>query len=465
MALLLLSLLGLLLTWEGGQAVIPTSELKQLSVAGSKYLDTEIENAINGVKQMKTLMDKTSKDHQAILDTLEETKQQKEEAMRQARQKEQLLSETRDVCNETVLALWEECKPCLKQTCMRFYSKTCHSGSGLVGRQLEELLNHSSPFSIWVDGERVDSLLDEDKQQGRWLEDLEERYGLVEDSVDDLFQESTRAYGHLHPFFHSPFAGGFQEALRSPFRSPRLPSTRVVRDLPSPFFRLHDPTQSFQHLFQPLFEMTQRMFEGAQRAMENDRHWFGKGWDSLPGGVSTETYNTSDARMVCREIRRNSAGCLKMKDRCEKCKEILAVDCSDPAHSQLREQFEDALRIAERFSHRYDELLEAFQQEMLNTSRLLDQLNRQFGWVSRLANLTQNGSGRDDGFFQVTTVLSKTPDPRDPSLPADTQVTVQIFDSEPLVLTVPGDISWDDPKFMEVVADEALRLYKQNNVV
>lgn len=59
-----------------------------------------------------------------------------QEAMRQARQKEQLLSETRDVCNETVLALWEECKPCLKQTCMRFYSKTCHSGSGLVGRQV-----------------------------------------------------------------------------------------------------------------------------------------------------------------------------------------------------------------------------------------------------------------------------------------------------------------------------------------
>lgn len=47
-------------------------------MAGSKYLDTEIENAINGVKQMKSLMDKTSKDHQAILDTLEETKQQKE---------------------------------------------------------------------------------------------------------------------------------------------------------------------------------------------------------------------------------------------------------------------------------------------------------------------------------------------------------------------------------------------------
>lgn len=29
--------------------------------------------------------------------------------------------------------------------------------------------------------------------------------------------------------------------------------------------------------------------------------------------------------MVCREIRRNSAGCLRLRDECEKCREILAV--------------------------------------------------------------------------------------------------------------------------------------------
>ncbi|KYO41555.1 hypothetical protein Y1Q_0006327 [Alligator mississippiensis] len=36
---------------------------------------------------------------------------------------------------------------------------------------------------------------------------------------------------------------------------------------------------------------------------------------------------------------------------------------------------------------------------MLNTSCLLDQLNHQFGWVSRLTNLTQQGSC-DSNFFQ-----------------------------------------------------------------
>ncbi|NWR63805.1 CLUS protein, partial [Bucorvus abyssinicus] len=413
----------------------------EMSAAGSKYIDTEVENAINGVKQMKTLMDKTSKDHQAILHTLEETKRRKEEAVRLAREKEQELAAKQDVCNETVLALWEECKPCLKHTCMRFYSRTCHSGSGLVGRQLEELLNHSSPFSIWLNGERIDSLLQREQWQEQRFEDLEERFALLEDEVDDIFQDSTRAYGRMHPFFRLPFRLPVQRVRFAPR------TQRFSREL-HPFFQ--HPHQGFHRLFQPLFEMTQRMLEEAQGSWEHSLGW---------ADLSAEFRNFSDDRMVCREIRRNSAGCLQMRDECEKCREILNVDCwqTDPAQSQLREQLEDALRLADRFTRHYDELLRTFQAEMLNTTSLLDQLNRQFGWVSRLQNITQS----TDGFLQVTTVLSKAPNLEDPSAPPDTQVTVQLFDSEPVSLTVPGDISWNDPRFMEVVAEEALRHYKQ----
>ncbi|KAM6324279.1 LOW QUALITY PROTEIN: clusterin [Aegotheles albertisi] len=418
-----------------------------MSAAGSKYIDTEVENAISGVKQMKTLMDKTSKDHQAILHTLEETKRRKEEAVRLAREKEQELAEKQEVCNETMLALWEECKPCLKHTCMRFYSRTCHSGSGLVGRQLEEFLNRSSPFSIWVNGERLDSLLERDERQEQQLEDLEERFGLLEDGVDDIFQDSTQVYSHMYPFFRAPF-GGLREAFRPPVQRVRVPfrSRRFSREL-HPFFQ--HPHRGFHHLFQLFSQMTQRMLEEAQG-----------GWDHPLGGFASESRNFSDDRMVCREIRRNSAGCLRMRDECEKCREILSVDCgqTDPAQGPLREQLEDALRLAERFTRRYDDLLSSFQAEMLNTTALLDQLHSQFGWVSRLANLTQGS----DSFLQVTTVLSKAPNPADPS--PDTQVTVQLFDSEPLSLTVPGDISWEDPRFMEMVAEQALRHYKQSTI-
>lgn len=52
----------------------------------------------------------------------------------------------------------------------------------------------------------------------------------------------------------------------------------------------------------------------------------------------------------------------------------------------------------------------------------------------------------------------------DPKSPADTSVSVKLFDGSPMTFTVPGDISWSDPKFSEVVAQEALDRYKQNTV-
>ncbi|XP_028928253.1 clusterin isoform X2 [Ornithorhynchus anatinus] len=457
MSVFLFPLLGLLLNLGKAQALVSPNELQQLSTEGSKYIDAEIENAINGVKQMKNLMDKTGKDHQQILNTLEKAKKEKEEAIQLAKETEKQLNEKPEVCNETMMALWEECKPCLKHTCMKFYSRVCRSGSGLVGRQLEEFLNQSSPFSIWLNGERMDSLLEEDLEQDQRLDNLEENFSLMEQSIDDLFQDSSMAYGQMHPIFHSPFLGVFQDPMRSPFRGFRFPfsSGRVVRDTSS-FFPRH---QGFQHLFQPLFEMTRRMMEGTQRALERENQWDVHGRDSSLGGFLPE-YNATNDRMVCREIRRNSAGCLKMKDQCAKCQEILSIDCSetDPLQSQLREKFEDALRVAEKFSKKYDELLQSFQMEMLNMSVLLDQLNKQFGWVSQLANVTQNSNG----IFQVTTLLSKSSNPEDPSIPSDTEVVVHIFDSDPISLTIPGEIPWNDPKFMEMVAEEALRQYKQN---
>ncbi|XP_064267553.1 clusterin isoform X5 [Passer domesticus] len=443
-----LSLLALL-AWGGARALLPPEELRELSAAGSRVVDAELERALRGVRGMEALLERSGRGHRELLRSLQQAQRGKEEAVQLARQKEQELSARGERCNASVLALWERCKPCLRQRCLRFYSRTCRSGAGLVGRQLEEFLNHSSPISIWVDGERLDSLLERDERQERQLQDLEERFGLLEDGVQDILQDSSQVQGRLHPFFQAPF-GGFREALRPPVQRLRFP--RRFRRFSGGFFPFFPHRHGgFQQLFQPLFQITQRMLEDAQG-----------GWENLSGEFATESRNFSDDRMVCREIRRNSAGCLRMRDECEQCREILALDCGqeDPSQQELREQLEDAVRVAERFTRRYDSLLREFQEEMLNTSGLLDQLNRQFGWVSRLANHSMGS----DGFLQVTTVLSKAPNPEDPSSPPDTQVTVQLFDSEPLALTVPGDIPWDDPRFMESVAQQALQRFKENAV-
>uniref|UniRef100_A0A8C0VHW4 Clusterin n=2 Tax=Cyanistes caeruleus TaxID=156563 RepID=A0A8C0VHW4_CYACU len=414
----------------------------ELSAAGSRAVDAELEAALRGVGRMKSLLENSGKQRRELLGELERTRSEKEEALRVARQKEQELELRGERCGPEARELWERCKPCLRQRCLRLYARTCHSGAGMLGRQLEEFLNNSSPVSVWSEGERLESLLERDQRQERQLEELEERFGILEDGMDEIFRESSQVQGWLHPFFQAPF-GGFREepAERRRFR-------RFSGEL-FPLFR--QPPHGFQELFQPLFQFSQRMLENARG-----------NWDDPSGIFGTESRNFSNDRMVCREIRRNSAGCLRMRDECEECREILALDCGqeDPSQQELRQQLEDAVRVAERFTRRYDSLLREFQQEMLNTSGLLERLNRQFGWVSRLANHSMGS----DGFLQVTTVLSKAPNPEDPSAPPDTQVTVQLFDSEPLELSVPGEIPWDDPRFMETVAEQALQRFKENAV-
>ena len=138
-----------------------------MSQVGEKYLDRQIENAISGVKEMKTVMERSEEEHKRMLSEMEKTQKEKENALKTAQEMKEKLSEEQSVCNETMEALWEECKPCLRKTCVKFYSRTCRSGSGLVGRQLEEILNRTSPISIFINGQSIETLLSEDQQQTR----------------------------------------------------------------------------------------------------------------------------------------------------------------------------------------------------------------------------------------------------------------------------------------------------------
>lgn len=81
------------------------------------------------------------------------------------------------------------------------------------------------------------------------------------------------------------------------------------------------------------------------------------------------------------------------------------ADCSGkkPLEGPLKVELEDALALAERFTQQYDGLLRRFEERMANTSFILDLLNRQFGWVSSLANRTDS---RD--IFSVQTVRLRT---------------------------------------------------------
>ncbi|KAM4713359.1 clusterin isoform 1-T2 [Anableps anableps] len=424
-----------------------TKELNEISLQGEKYLDKQIENAIDGVKEMKTVMQKSSEDHKKFLDALEKTKLQKEEAIRAAEEMEAKLTKEEEVCNDTMKALWEECKPCLKKTCVKYYSRTCSSGSGLVGRQLEDVLNRTSPFSIWINGERIDSLEQEGQRQNKEFRNLEEKYTEMEDGVDNIFSDSMKVADHINPpaFFFPNFL---------------VPVARRARSIHMLF---HNPFPNFRSMFSPMMGMSRNLFGSMDSMMDLDA-------DAVPnedGNVNEDVIITrpfGNGKMTCREIRRNSAGCIKFRDECEKCKEIQHLDCSGkkPLEGPLKEELEEALTMAERFTQQYNSLLKRFEEQMFNTSSILDMLNRQFGWVSSLANNTK------DGIFSVKGVICKGDTEENQGgkkQDADTKVSVQLFDSPPMNFTVPGDILWTDPKFSEVVAQEALDRYKETSIV
>lgn len=433
--------------------IVPPSkdDLNAISLQGEKYLDEQIENAVNGVKEMKSVMQKSSEDHQKFLDDLEKTKEKKEEAMRVAQEMEAKLEQEEEVCNETMKALWEECKPCLKNTCVKYYSRTCSSGSGMVGRQLEEMLNRTSPFSIWINGEKIDDLMQEGQRQNKEFKNLEEKYTEMADGVDTIFSDSMKVADHVH---HSPPVFYFPNFLG--------PYTRHSRSIRSLF---HDPFHNFQSMFSPMMGMGRNFFSsmGSMGSMMDIDP------DTAPnedGSVNEDVVITKpfgNGRMTCREIRRNSAGCLKFRDECQKCKDIQHIDCSGkrPLEGPLKKELEDALAIAERFTQQYNNLLKRFEEQMFNTSSIVDMLNREFGWVSSLVNNTRGD------VFRVQMVNCKDTEekPGEEKKPGETNVSVQLFDGPAMNFTVSGDIPWTDPKFSEVVAQEALDRYKETSVV
>ncbi|XP_056619641.1 clusterin [Triplophysa dalaica] len=455
-------LLGVSLLYLSVESLLPPTreDLNQISLLGEKYLDKQIENAINGVKEMKTLMERSGEDHQKFVNELEKTKEEKEYALKTAQEMEEKLKEEQSACNETVQALWEECKPCLRNTCIKYYSRTCSSGAGLVGRQLGEVLNRTSPMSIWINGQNIETLVDQDQQQTRHFQDLEERYTEVADGVDDIFKNSMKVFDHMRAFhqpaFHqSPF---FPSPFRMPsiFRSQEPAAGQAARFYRSP---MHDPGfQNFHSMFNPMMDMARNMFGSIEPFMGTD---MGFPDDGNTNEDVIETRPFGNDKMTCREIRRNSAGCIKLKEECEKCKEIQHIDCSGrrPLEGPLKAELEKALARAERFTQEYNNLMRRFEEQMFNTSSLLDMFNKQFGWVSSLANHTAN----EDGFFQIQAVMSKGTD--NVGNPADTKVSVKLFDGPDMSFTVPGDILWSDPKFSEVVAQGALDRYKEDTVI
>ncbi|XP_072355590.1 clusterin [Scyliorhinus torazame] len=432
--------LVLLLAVSESLQQVPPEKLITLSIEGQKYLNKQIENAIDGAKVMKSIADKGDQQHQEYLQRLEQISKQKEEALVAAKDAQRKLADAEQCQSKETL--WEECKPCLKQTCTQFYSRVCRRGFGMVEKDVERFFNETPLHSVWLNGNKFNSLVEKNAEQGARFEHVERQY----EDIDEMFRESMKAFDGTDKLVERPVS----KSGLLPKQFSLFPDSSLSPFKPS-MFNSHGILSTF-------FEMTQRMFEKFHRIMHDAELDRGSLHDIDRQNVTNSTEGKD--QFICREIRRNSSGCMKLSDKCEKCKELMSLECFDVDHKPLRKAFEEALAMAEHFTKKYDGLMKEFQKRMDNSTKELELLNKQYGWVSKLANYTQSS----DGSFHVKAIMSRSANDG-PSKDSETTVTVQIFDSPPLTFMVPGQNNLEDAEFSEMLAQQALKHYNENRML
>lgn len=131
---------------------------------------------------------------------------------------------------------------------------------GFSGSQLEEFLNQSSPFYFWMNGDRIDSLMESDRQQSQALDAMQDGFTRASGIMDTLFQDRFFTHQPQDSHYLSPF--GFPSHRRPHFLYPK---SRLVRSL---LPVSHFGPLSFHDVFQPFFDMIHE----AQQAMDIQFH-------------------------------------------------------------------------------------------------------------------------------------------------------------------------------------------------
>lgn len=112
-----------------------------------------------------------------------------------------------------------------------------------------------------MNGDRIDSLLENDRQQAHVLDTMEDRFEKMSSIMDELFHNSFFSREPLDSYHFPPFGSSPRRPL---FFHPK---TRFARNLmPFPMFGI----PNFQDMFRPLFDMIHQ----AQQTMDSQEPLF-----------------------------------------------------------------------------------------------------------------------------------------------------------------------------------------------
>ncbi|KAI4903514.1 hypothetical protein NFI96_027562, partial [Prochilodus magdalenae] len=445
---LLASLEAFHATPDPNPKALSADTLKRLSLEGEKLVNEEVKRALYGVKQMKEVMVRNEEKHEHLMKSLRNTGEKKKGAAEIAQDVVKKLDEAEQQCKETLKSSWEECRPCLEDTCRSFYTNTCRRGFATFSNKLEGLFRRVSTH-LSSRGIREEFEINQNGQSP----DLD----VVR--IEDSFQNLLTKVGNLvnrSKVLVSRFQQQLDQALRKAFapelqededKETVLPS--AGEELDSAFLQgvgLDEVLESFFDFGRSLAEefgaVVTQVFDNLHSTIEEAEKEREK---QLFSGFFHK-------RKLCRDLRRQSAECWQLQSKCEACQGTLLAEC--PSVRELHIELGEVSELLEISKQQYEEVVSIVQRHTEDTVSWLNNMASEFGWVTELVH----DNTTPENIFSVATVVTEE-EANAPS--GDTKVEVNILNAPTLTLTVPASLQLQDPAFIQYVAHEALGLYKQ----
>uniref|UniRef100_A0A673L716 Clusterin n=1 Tax=Sinocyclocheilus rhinocerous TaxID=307959 RepID=A0A673L716_9TELE len=394
-------------------ALPPTANtLKRLSLEGEKLVDQEVSKALFGIKQMKEVMARNEQKHANLMKSLRHSGEKKKGTAEIAQDIEKKLNEAEQQCKESLKSSWEECRPCLEDTCKNFYTNTCRCGFATFTNKLQNFFQRLS--SRFGPRDTQDEVVLNQSAENPDLEvvRIEDSFSNLLTKVGTLVNRSVVLVSHFHHELDQALLRAFSPELQEDKESELVlkPANKALDSAFLEGVELEDVLESF--------------FDFGRSVLEEF------------GAVVTQAFSDIHDAM----------------EKTEEEKEICCRQSSEELHIEL----DEASQLLEASKQQYEEVLGIVQRHTDDTISWLSNMASDFGWVTELAN----NNTTPESIFSIATVVAQTEE-GDNTPAADTTVEVNILNSPTLTLTVPAGLRLQDPAFIQYVAQEALGMYKQ----
>ncbi|XP_042354210.1 clusterin-like protein 1 [Plectropomus leopardus] len=450
LAVLVVTLGALYSAPEDQSTSISEDTLKQLSLNGEKLVDEEVRRALYGVKQMREVMWRNEQKHEHLMKSLRHSSDKKKGADQLAKEVTEKLEEAEEQCKDSLQTEWEECRPCLEDACKNFYTSTCRRGFGIFHAKVENFFRRVSrrfgPREPPMDA--GDILVNQGPDTDAQVDRIEDSFNRLASKVGLLVNRSvslvSRMSDRLDKVLQRAFLNDTDLLTEDADPDPYNPS----RD--SGFLQgvgLEEVLDSFFDFGKSVVEefgaVVTQVFDDIQEAVEEEKK---KARVSFPRFLQN--------RRLCRDLRKQTSECWQLQNQCESCQGALLTEC--PSVRELHVELDEVSQLVDVSKEQYDEILSIVQRHTDETVNWLSNMAAEFSWVAQAVG----NSSTPENIFHITKVVPKTNDEQNKSV-TETTVQVNILNSPPLLLSVPGELELQDPAFIQYVAQEALNKYKE----